>query len=80
MREFLNKIKIPHDKLLCFIVGMLVAAFSQITLHIEWCIVPVLFAAIIKVAYTTRKKDFQDWNSFLAIVLGGAVIQLFAIL
>lgn len=85
MRDFFNKIveffkNIPYDKLMCFTVGVLIAAFSQITLHIEWCIVPVLFAGIIKVAYTASKKYVYDWNSFIAIIIGGALIQLFAIL
>lgn len=85
MRDFFNKVveffkNIPYDKLMCFIAGVLVAAFAQITLHIEWCIVPVLFVGVVKVAYTASKKYFYDWVSFAAIVIGGAVIQLFAIL
>lgn len=68
------------DKYLHFIAGMLVAAFFNIALGMEVCIVPVLFAAAIKEAVDQSGNGTPDWRDAVATLAGGAVIQLFAFL
>ena len=72
--------KVPFDKWLHFIAGLLVAALTVITFHFKWCIAPALFAGIAKEAfdYFTTKK--VEWLDLLATVIGGLIIQIFALL
>ena len=72
--------KVPFDKWLHFIAGVLIAAFFAITLKMDVCIVPVLFAGFIKEFFDNWTTDKCDWYDFLATVIGGIVIQLFVIL
>lgn len=72
--------KIGRDKLYHFIAGALVAAFFCITLGMKACIVPAIFAGFIKEFIDQWRYSGWDWFDLLATVLGGAVIQIFAIL
>lgn len=83
MKKFFSKAmamlkSIGVDKYLHFLAGLIIAAFFNIVLAMEVCIVPVIFAGFIKEAIDARKND-PDWWDFFATVIGGAVIQLFVI-
>lgn len=85
MKKIWNKIvaffnALSADKYLHFIVGLIVAAFFNITLGMTACIVPVFFAAAIKEAIDSSGSGTSDWRDAVATLAGGAVIQLFAIL
>lgn len=70
---------IPHDKLLHFIAGMIVAAFFSIVI-IETAVFCVAMAAIvgaIKEAVDEWKKPGAwSYTDLLATTLGGLVIQI----
>ena len=85
MRKIWDKIvalisKVPYDKLLHFIAGLVIAAFFCITLGMKVCIVPALAAGFIKEFFDKWTSDQVDWWDFVATVAGGLVIQIFAIL
>lgn len=72
--------RVPYDKWLHFMAGLIVAAFFAITLKMTACIVPAIFAAFIKEFFddwTTGEHDLWD---LVATVSGGLLIQLFVIL
>lgn len=88
MKDFIRKIwnwfvglfgKIRRDRLYHFICGLIIAAFFFIVLHMNVCIVPVVFAAFIKEFFDTWTDGNFDWIDLLATVLGGLVIQLFVV-
>lgn len=87
MRKIWDKIvalisKVPYDKLLHFIVGVLIAAFFAIVWPsaAEWCFFPVLMIAGLKEFFDYWTTDQVDWWDFVATVAGGLVIQIFTIL
>lgn len=85
MRKIWDKIvalisKVPYDKLLHFIAGLVIAAFFCITLGMKVCIVPAIAAGIIKEFFDGWTSEQMDWWDFVATVSGGLVIQVFAIL
>lgn len=85
MRKIWDKIvalisKVPYDKLLHFIAGLVIAAFFCITLGMKVCIVPAIAAGFIKEFFDNWTSDQVDWWDFVATVAGGLVIQIFAIL
>lgn len=88
MKDFIRKIwnwfvglfsEIRRDRLYHFICGLIIAAFFFIVLHMNVCIVPVVFAAFIKEFFDTWTDGNFDWIDLLATVLGGLVIQLFVV-
>lgn len=89
MRKIWDKLvaliyKVPFDKWLHFMAGLIIAAFFAIVIPkwAEWCIVPVFFAGCAKGffdVWTTDEADW-DWKDLLATLIGGFVIQLFVIL
>ena len=85
MRNLWNKIvalllKVPIDKWLHFGAGVLVAAFFAITLHVEWCIAPAIFIGVAKEAFDYATTRTTEWWDLFATVMGGVVIQIFALL
>lgn len=89
MKQFIRKIwdagvkflcSIAFDKWLHFICGVLIAALFCVTLGMKACIVPVIFAGFYKELFDQLTTSHFDWKDFLATVIGGAVIQLFAVL
>jgi hypothetical protein len=72
--------KVPFDKWLHFIAGLIIGAFFCITLGMKAAIVPVIFAGFIKEFFDMWTTDKADWYDFLATVIGGLVIQLFVII
>lgn len=88
MKNFIRKIwdafvsligKVPYDKLLHFIAGLIIAAIFALPLHMKVCIVPVIFAAFIKEFFDLWTTDKWEWWDFGATCLGGLVIQILAI-
>jgi len=89
MKNFIRKIwnwivalisKVPYDKLLHFIAGLLIAALFGITLHMKVAIVPVIFAGFFKEFFDIFTTNEWDWWDFAATCAGGLFIQLFIIL
>ena len=85
MRKIWDKLvaliyKVPFDKWLHFMAGLIIAAFFCITLGMKVCIVPVLFAGFAKEFFDGWTTNQSDWKDFLATLIGGMVIQLFVIL
>ena len=85
MRKLWDKLvaliyKVPFDKWLHFMAGLIIAAFFCITLGMKVCIVPVLFAGFAKEFFDSWTTNQSDWKDFLATLIGGMVIQLFVIL
>lgn len=72
-------VSIPHDKLLHFIAGMVVASFFSIVI-IEtavFCVVMAALVGAIKEAVDEWKKPGAwSYSDLLATTLGGLVIQI----
>lgn len=64
------------DKYLHFIAGLIIAAIFGIALDMKVCIVPVVFAAVIKEAIDQSGSGTPDWRDAVATLAGGAVIQI----
>lgn len=87
MKEFIRKIydtlvaivaKVPTDKLLHFIAGLIIAAFCVITLKWgAWSILPVAIIGAAKEAFDHYTGGKWDWWDLAATVIGGLVILLF---
>lgn len=71
--------KVPLDKWLHFIGGLIIAAFFAITLKMQVCIIPAIFAGFIKEFFGLWTTKEWDWWDFAATCAGGLVIQLFVI-
>lgn len=74
---------IPVGRLLNFIGGLILAAIFAIPLcaFIKVpCIVPVIFGGFIKEFIKLQVWNKFDWKNYLAICLGGLVIQILQIL
>lgn len=72
--------KVPYDKLLYFIAGLIIAAIFALPLHMKACLVPVVFVAFCKKFFDAWTTDKWEWWDFGAACIGGAVIQILAIL
>ena len=72
--------KVPFDKWLHYLAGLIIAAFFALALHMAVCVVPAIFAGFIKEFYDKWTTDRADWRDFLATTLGGLTIQLFVAL
>ena len=82
MKKIWNKIvaffnALTADKYLHFIAGLVIAAFFNIALGMEVCIVPVIVAGFIKEFIDEWRYNGADIADFAATAAGGAVIQLF---
>ena len=76
--NWLNSIR--RDRLYHFICGLIIAAFTCITLHLGvWCIVPVLIAGFVKEFIDKWRGQSFDWVDLAATMVGGLLIALFAI-
>ncbi len=72
--------EIGRDRLYCFIIGLVLAAFFAITLEVEWALWPVMILAFFKQFVNVwRSKGFDVYN-FVATCLGGAVIWVFQLI
>lgn len=92
MKDFLRKIwnwlvgllyKIPFDKYLHFIGGMVVASFFALAIGDGWaliCVVPALMAGLLKEMFDVWTTGTWEWWDVGATAIGGAVPWLFALL
>ena len=89
MKNFIRKIwdaivsfieKVPYDKLMHFVAGLIIAAFFNISLGMAVCIVPAIFAGFIKEFFDLWTTNEWDWKDFLATCIGGLVPQIFVLL
>lgn len=91
MKAFIRKIwdaivslinKVPKDKLLHFIAGLLIGAFFALVLPTwaEWCFIPVLFAGFVKEFFDLWTTGEWDWWDFVATLSGGLIIWIFTLL
>lgn len=71
---------IAVDKHLHIEVGMMIAAFCYIVLHLRWCIVAVIACGVLKECIDRARGGKFDLRDLLATTIGGAVVQLFALL
>ena len=91
MKNFIRKIwdaivslisKVPYDKLLHFIVGLIVAAFFVISLKLagwEALLVAVAVGAL-KELFDWLTTEKVEWWDAVATVIGGLVILIFWLL
>ncbi len=85
MKKFYQKLMsifadISVDKYLHLIAGLLIAAFFYISLHMEVCIVPVIFAAFAKEFYDEWSYRGASWKDFICTLVGGGLIQILVVL
>lgn len=90
MKKFIRKIwdafvtlvnKVPKDKLLHFVVGLLIAAFCALTLKWGlWCIIPSVVFGLLKELFDWWTTRVMEWWDFGATAIGGAVIFLFILI
>lgn len=71
---------IELDTWLPFIVGVLVAVFFLVVLKVKVCIMPVIFLAFFKEMFDMLTTHKRDWKDFIASLIGGLIVQLFAVL
>lgn len=76
-RKFVNwLVTIPANYRFFFVAGIIITAFSEITLHIEWC--PVLALAIVMVyefiKLFVRDKYKYNWWNVVSCFLGALLI------
>lgn len=75
-------LSIPSGKLLCCILGLLLAAFFNIVLGMAVCVVPAAFGGFIAM-FADLWSDGScnaDCSGLLSSVIGGGLIQIFALL
>ena len=72
--------KVPFDKWLHFIFGVLIAAFFACALGMKACIVPVVFAGFCKEFFDLWTTNKAEWKDMLATLIGGAFVQGFVAL
>lgn len=72
--------EISRSSLYHFITGLIVGAFSCISLDMGvWCFVPVLFVSFIKGFISQWRRQSFDWAGFAVTMMGGLLIALFAL-
>lgn len=71
---------LPVGKLLYCIFGLILAAFFNIVLGMKVCIVPTIFGGFIIMFIKARNGGRADWLGLLSAVVGGALIQILALL
>lgn len=67
---------IPHDKLLHFIVGMLITALVAIVLP-NWAFTSAIIVGVAKEAYDHIDYGKVDWKDLAATIIGGLIMQIF---
>ena len=90
MKEFIRKVwdafvrlvsKVPYDKWLHFVFGLLIAAFCCITLGWGyWSILPTIALSFAKEGMDKWTTGQWDWWDIIAGCIGGLVIELFVVL
>ena len=73
-------LRIPQDKWMHLVAGLIVAAFAAMVCGCRWCIVPALVAGLLKELFDYITTRTADWRDLVATVAGGLIIQIFAIL
>lgn len=68
------------DKYMHFIAGLIISAFFCIVLGMGVCVVPAIIVAFAKELADGWRYGGWDWCDFTATVLGGVVIQMFAVI
>lgn len=74
--------KVPYDKLLHFVAGLIIAAFFALVVP-SWrwgAIISALVAGVAKEVFDYYTKKQVDYKDALATIIGGVVIQIFALL
>ena len=73
--------EISRSTLYHFIAGLIVGAFACITLGIgAWCFVPVFVVGFIKEFIKLWRGGTFGWMNLAAILSGGLLISLFAVI
>ena len=73
--------EISRSTLYHFIAGLIVGAFAYITLGIgAWCFVLVFFVGFIKEFVKLWRGGTFGWMNLAAILSGGLLISLFAVI
>ena len=73
--------EISRSTLCLFMAGLIVGAFACITLGIgAWCFVPVLFVGFIREFVRQWRGGAFGWMNLAAILSGGLLISLFAVI
>ncbi len=89
MKEFIRKIwdaivgficKVPYDKWLHFIFGMIASSFMAIVFNEPFCLFLAIFFAIAKEMFDAWTTGKWDWWDFAATCFGGLVPQIFVII
>ena len=85
MRKIWDKLvqlinKIPLDKLLHFLAGLIIAAFFAIIFGMKVCLIPVIIAGFAKEFLDKWVTGTWEWWDLVATCLGGLLIQLFVLL
>lgn len=86
MRKFWNKLvallyKVPFDKYLHFIAGLIIAAFFALAFGWKWgALLAAIVAGIGKEVFDYFTTKQTDWKDAAATVIGGLVIFIFALL
>ena len=91
MKDFLRKIwnaivsliyKVPYDKLLHFIMGLLFTAIFAVLFPkaAKWCILVAIVIGVLKELFDFWTTKQWDWKDFLATVIGGLTIWIFTFL
>ena len=89
MKNFFRKIwdaivsfisKIPYDKWLHAIAGMVIGSFFCIALGMKFCIWPVIFAGFIKEFFDLWTTGEWEWWDLAATCIGGLIPQIFVLL
>ena len=85
MRKIWDKLvqlinKIPLDKLLHFLAGLIIAAFFAIIFGMKVCLIPVIIAGFAKEFFDKLTTSTWEWWDLVATCLGGLLIQLFVLL
>ena len=68
------------DKHLHIEVGMMIASFCYIVLHLRWCIVAAIACGVLKECIDRARGGKFDLRDLLATTIGGAVVQLLALI
>lgn len=85
MRKIWDKLvqlinKIPLNKLLHFLAGLIIASFFAIIFGMKVCLIPVIVAGFAKEFFDKLTTGTWEWWDLVATCLGGLLIQLFVLL
>ena len=90
MKKFIRKIwdafvtlvnKVPKEKLLHFVMGLLIAAFCALVLNWgPWCILPAIAFGALKELFDWWTTKVVEWWDFGATSIGGLIILFFVLI